>query len=119
MASDTADAAGALMADIDRTVVLDRLACLHVIDSRWPGATASTAARTSARALLGHPALQGLPAVLEVSGTDNHGPDRRELAAVRRLHAEGLRLYGVTRSRSPRPSPSPGGRGSGRSRRRS
>lgn len=38
------------------------------------------------------PRPQGLPAVLEVPGTDEHGPDARELRAVRRLHAEHLRL---------------------------
>ncbi len=36
--------------------------------------------------------LQGLPAVLEVPGTDNQGPDARELKRVRRLHAEGVTL---------------------------
>ena len=51
-----------------------------------------TIGKAAFRALLGHPRLQGLPAVLEVPGTDNHGPDAAELAAVRRLHAEGLAL---------------------------
>jgi len=51
-----------------------------------------TIGRAAFRALLGHPALQGLPAVLEVPGTDNQGPDARELRNVRRLHAEGMRL---------------------------
>ncbi|HEV3401166.1 MAG TPA: hypothetical protein VG078_05045, partial [Acidimicrobiales bacterium] len=57
--------------------------------------------RPAFRALLGHPRLQGLPAVLEVPGTDNQGPDRRELAALRRLHAEGRRL----RAKTARPAP--------------
>jgi len=139
MAFDTVDAADALMAHIDRTVGLERLACLHVNDSKVafgagvdrhenPGQGAIGEA--GFRALLGHPRLQGLPAVLEVPGTENRGPDAHQLAVVRRLHADGLALRspstaaparhaGTTRSRSPRPSPSPGGPGSARSRRRS
>ena len=35
---------------------------------------------------LSHPKLQGLPAFLEVPGTDKHGPDANELKKVRRLH---------------------------------
>ena len=125
MAFDTVAAAGALVEEIDRTVGLDRLACLHVNDSkvahgagldRHENVGQGTIGPAAFRALLGHPALQGLPAVLEVPGTENHGPDARELAAVRQLHAEGLRL---TRSTSPRRSRSRGDRGSARTRRRS
>jgi hypothetical protein len=35
---------------------------------------------------LGHPALQGLPAVLEVPGPDGHGPDAGEVTKLRELH---------------------------------
>lgn len=136
MAFDTVDAADALMAEIDRTVGTERLACLHVNDSkvafgagvdRHENPGQGTIGEAGFRALLGHPALQGLPAVLEVPGTDNGGPDAHQLAVVRRLHAEGLALRApapalrsaATRSRSPRPSPSPGGPGPARSRRRS
>lgn len=139
MAFDTVDAADTLVARLDRAIGLDRLACLHVNDSKVargagvdrhdnPGRGAIGEA--GFRSLLGHPALQGLPAVLEVPGTDNGGPDAHELAVVRRLHAEGLALrspltaapaphVAATRSRSPRPSPSPGDRGSARTRGRS
>ena len=125
MSFDTLEAADALIAEIDGTVGLDRLACLHLNDSkvargvgldRHENVGQGAIGPAAFRALLGHPALQGLPAVLEVPGTDNHGPDARELATVRQLHAEGLLL---TRSRSPRPSRSRGARGSGRTRRRS
>jgi deoxyribonuclease-4 len=128
MAFDTVDGADALLGDLDRTVGLERLALLHVNDSKValgagldrhenPGQGAIGEA--GFRALLGHPALQGLPVVLEVPGTDNGGPDAHQLAAVRRLHAEGLALRSAstaapaphrsaTRRRSPRPSPSAG-----------
>jgi hypothetical protein len=36
---------------------------------------------------LGHPRLQGLPAVLEVAGPDGHGPDATQVAATKKLHA--------------------------------
>jgi hypothetical protein len=35
---------------------------------------------------LGHPFLQGLPAVLEVPGPENHGPDEGEVRKLRELH---------------------------------
>ena len=139
MSFDTVDAADALVCEIDRTVGLDRLACLHVNDSkvvhgagvdRHDNPGRGHIGPAPFRALLGHPALQDLPAVLEVPGTDNGGPDAHELAVVRRLHAEGLALRSPStaapaphdspsRSTSPRPSRSRGGPGSVRSRRRS
>jgi deoxyribonuclease-4 len=101
MSFGTVAAADALVEGIGRTVGLDRLACLHVNDSKVPWGAGvdrhenvgrGTMGRAPFRALLGHPALQGLPAVLEVPGTDEQGPDARQLRAVRRLHREGLQL---------------------------
>lgn len=98
---DTVAAADDLVGEMERTVGLARLACLHVNDSKVGRGTGldrhenvgrGAIGRAGFRALLGHPRLQGLPAVLEVPGTDNQGPDARELKAVRRLHAEGLEL---------------------------
>ncbi|MFP5318767.1 MAG: deoxyribonuclease IV [Acidimicrobiia bacterium] len=86
---------------VDATVGLGRLACLHANDSKVPlGAGRDrhenpgegAIGEDGFRALLGHPDLQGLPAVLEVPGLDDKGPGARELATVRRLHAEGLAL---------------------------
>ena len=37
---------------------------------------------------LGHPKLQGLPALLEVPGTDGHGPDAAQMAKLRALYAK-------------------------------
>lgn len=99
----TVDEADALVEEIDRTFGVARLACLHVNDSkvrrgagldRHENVGRGAIGRPAFRALLGHPRLQGLPAVLEVPGTDDQGPDARELAAVRRLHADGVRLRG-------------------------
>jgi deoxyribonuclease-4 len=93
--------ADALVHHLDRTVGLARLACVHVNDSkvdrgagrdRHENVGRGTIGKAAFRALLGHPGLQGLPAVLEVPGTDDHGPDAAELAALRRLHAQGVRL---------------------------
>ncbi len=101
MSFDTPGEADELVDEIDRTVGLDRLACLHVNDSkvergagldRHQNVGRGAIGRPAFRSLLGHPRLQGLPAVLEVPGTDNHGPDARQLRAVRRLHADGLKL---------------------------
>ena len=36
---------------------------------------------------LGHPKLQGLPAVLEVPGTNGGGPDAEQVARLKELHA--------------------------------
>ena len=149
MAFGTVDAADAVVGELDRTVGLERLACLHVNDSkvahgagvdRHDNPGRGHMGPAPFRALLGHPALQGLPAVLEVPGTDNGGPDAHELAVIRRLHAEGLALraraapgtgrgspstaapaphVGASRSTSPRPSRSRGDRDSVRSQRRS
>jgi deoxyribonuclease-4 len=101
MSFDTVDAADDLVDRLDATVGLGRLACLHVNDSkvargagldRHENVGRGTIGRAGFRALLGHPRLQGLPAVLEVPGTDDQGPDRRELGRLRRLHAEGVKL---------------------------
>ena len=101
MSFETVDAADALVEEIDGTVGLERLACLHVNDSKVPKGAGldrhenpgqGTIGRAAFRALLGHPRIQDLPAVLEVPGTDNQGPDARQLRIVRRLHREGVKL---------------------------
>jgi hypothetical protein len=48
---------------------------------------------------LGHPDLQGLPAVLEVPGPDNHGPDADEIRKTKDLWKRGV---GSATRRSPR-----------------
>jgi deoxyribonuclease IV len=87
----------AALADLDRQIGLDRLRCLHVNDSMDPlGANrdrhASIGKGTMAKGLhtfLAHPAVQGLPAILETPGPDGHGPDALEIKRLKRLHKGG------------------------------
>jgi deoxyribonuclease-4 len=84
-----------VVADVDRLVGLERLRALHVNDSAAPlGSNRDRHANVlegvmgeGLGAFLAHPRLQGLPAVMEVPGPDDHGPDAAELAKVRDLHA--------------------------------
>ena len=116
VAFETPAAANRVVRRIQETVGLERLACLHVNDSkvelgagldRHENVGAGAIGEDGFRALLGHPRLQGLPAVLEVPGTDNQGPDAAQLATVRRLHAEGRRLRGGRRSGTRTGTPAP------------
>lgn len=85
--------------DFDAAVGIDRLRCLHLNDSMVPfGCNRDRHANLGEgeigedgfRRILGHPALQGLPAVLEVPGPEGRGADRDQMALARRLHEEGL-----------------------------
>lgn len=84
---------------LDAQVGLARLRCLHVNDSAVPFASSrdrhanlgeGTIGRRPLEALLGHPRLQGLPAILEVPGVDRHGPGASDIAEARSIHAAGL-----------------------------
>jgi deoxyribonuclease IV len=85
----------ALLEDIDARIGLDRLRALHVNDAQAPlGSNRDRHANILDGLLgeqlgvfLGHPSLQGLPAVMEVPGPDNHGPDAGEVKKLRELHA--------------------------------
>jgi deoxyribonuclease-4 len=84
-----------LLDEIDSTIGLDRVRALHVNDSKAP--LGSNRDRhdnilegvmgEKLGVFLGHPALQGLPAVLEVPGPDGHGPDAGEVTKLRELYA--------------------------------
>jgi deoxyribonuclease-4 len=94
----------ALLDEVDREIGLDRLRALHVNDS----ATALGSNRDrhanmeeglmgkKLSVFLGHPRLQGLPAVLEGAG---HPPSAEEVAKARKLHRAGVRA--ATRSAGP------------------
>ena len=81
--------------DVDGQIGLDRLRALHINDAQAPlGSNRDRHANIldglmgeQLGAFLGHPSLQGLPAVMEVPGPDNHGPDVKELKKVRELHS--------------------------------
>jgi deoxyribonuclease IV len=85
----------ALLDELDDRIGLDRLRALHVNDAQAPlGSNRDRHANIlegligeKLGVFLGHPKLQGLPAVLEVAGKDNHGPDEAEMAKLRELHA--------------------------------
>jgi deoxyribonuclease-4 len=80
---------------LDDAVGLDRLRCLHVNDSKAPlGSNRDRHENVlegllgeGLGAFLGHPKLQALPAILEVPGTDDRGPDANEIRKTRELHA--------------------------------
>jgi deoxyribonuclease IV len=85
----------ALLDDLDTRIGLDRLRALHVNDAQAPlGSNRDRHANIGEGLLgeklgvfVGHPKLQGLPAVLEVPGPENRGPDAGELQKLRELHA--------------------------------
>jgi deoxyribonuclease-4 len=89
-----------VLEDFDRIVGIERLRCLHLNDSKVPFACNrdrhenvgdGEIGEDGMRNLLGCPALQGLPVVLEVPG-DGDGPRAEDLARARALHAEALAL---------------------------
>jgi len=95
--TDVTDAAAldAVVRSLDDAVGLDRLRCLHVNDSKAPLGSNRDRHENILDGLMGeglgtflaHPAFQGLPAILEVSGPDNRGPDANEIRKTRELHA--------------------------------
>jgi deoxyribonuclease-4 len=83
-----------MLEDVDKRIGLDRLRALHINDAQAPpGSNRDRHANIldglmgeQLGVFLGHPSLQGLPAVMEVPGPDNHGPDASEMKKVRELH---------------------------------
>jgi len=83
-----------MLDDVDKRIGLERLRALHINDAQAPlGSNRDRHANIleglmgeQLGAFLGHPSLQGLPAVMEVPGPDNHGPDAGELKKVRELN---------------------------------
>ncbi len=84
----------ATLAEVDRGIGLDRLRALHVNDAKDElGSNRDRHANIGAGLLgdklgvfLGHPRLQGLPAILEVPGTNGRGPDADEVRKLRELY---------------------------------
>ncbi len=95
--SDVTDEAvlDAVLDELDREIGLDRLRALHVNDSKAPLGSNLDRHDNVGEGLmgerlgvfLGHPKLQGLPAVLEVPGPEGHGPDASQIAATKKLQA--------------------------------
>ena len=86
--------------EADRKVGLDRLRCLHVNDAAAPlGSCRDRHAnlgkgemgKQGLAAFLSEPRFDGLPATLETPGPNRKGPDRKEVAAAKRLRKAGLK----------------------------
>jgi len=89
--------------EFDRVVGLERLRCLHLNDSMVPFASNrdrhdnlgdGAIGADGMRRILGCPALQGLPVILEVPGIDGKGTDAENMRRARAYHREGLELRG-------------------------
>jgi deoxyribonuclease-4 len=89
------DAWAAELDALDKAIGLDRLRWLHVNDSVAPlGSNRDRHANVGEGeigeqlgAFLSHPAVQGLPAVLETAGRDGHHPGAEDIQDLRDLHA--------------------------------
>jgi deoxyribonuclease IV len=88
-----------VLEEFDRVVGVGKLRCLHVNDSmvgfgsnrdRHANLGDGEIGEEGFRHILGHPLLQGLPAILEVPGADGSGPDAEQVRRLRRLHEEAL-----------------------------
>jgi deoxyribonuclease-4 len=83
-----------LLGDLDARIGLDRVRALHINDAQ--AALGSNRDRheniltgemgEGLGVFLAHPAVQELPAVMEVPGPDGHGPDAGEVKKLRELH---------------------------------
>ncbi len=84
-----------LLEEVDGSIGLERLRALHVNDSKTPLGSNRDRHDNIGDGLMGeklgvfmgHPQLQGLPAILEVPGKDGHGPDADEVRKLKELHA--------------------------------
>jgi deoxyribonuclease-4 len=83
----------AVLDEVDATIGLDRLRALHVNDSKAPLGSNRDRHENVGDGLMGaklgvflrHPRLQGLPALLETPGADNHGPDAEQVRRTKTL----------------------------------
>ncbi len=84
-----------LLGELDGAIGLDRLRALHVNDSKTPlGSNRDRHDNIGEGVLgerlgvfLGHPLLQGLPALLETPGAEGNGPSAEDMATLKELHA--------------------------------
>jgi deoxyribonuclease-4 len=104
---------------LDKLIGLDRLRVLHVNDSKTP--LGSNRDRhdnigdgfmgNKLAVFVGHPNLQGLPALLEVPGADGHGPDLEQMTKLRRLYEKATKQSARTRGKKARRPVARGTRG--------
>jgi deoxyribonuclease-4 len=84
----------ATLDELDERIGLERLRGLHVNDAKAPLGSNRDRHDNVLDGLmgeklgvfLGHPKLQGLPAVLEVPGTNGKGPDAEQITRLKELH---------------------------------
>jgi deoxyribonuclease-4 len=84
-----------VLTQLDELIGLERLRALHANDSKAPLGSNRDRHDNIGEGLIGedlgvflaHPKLQGLPAFLEVPGTDGHGPDAQQVRKLKELHA--------------------------------
>jgi deoxyribonuclease-4 len=109
-----------LLVELDDRIGLGRLRCLHVNDSKTPLGSNRDRHDNIGDGLMGeklgmflaHPKLQGLPALLEVPGSDGHGPDAEQMTNLRELYARARkRGAGRTREKTARRPAARGTRG--------
>ena len=94
------------MAEVDERFGLRRLTCLHVNDAAVAlGSQRDRHAEVGKgmigkelAAILGHPAVQELAAVMETPGEDEQEPYARSIKALRRLHRAGVRRWATERA---------------------
>lgn len=87
--------------EFDAVVGIEKLRCLHLNDSltefgsnrdRHANLGDGLIGADGMRRILGHPAVQDLPVILEVPGMEGEGPDQENMDRARRFNAEGLAL---------------------------
>ena len=84
-----------LLDELESSIGFERLRALHVNDSKAPLGSNRDRHENIGDGLLGeklgvflgHPRLQGLPALLEVPGADGHGPNADEIRKAKEIHA--------------------------------
>jgi len=113
------DALDGVVKQLDALIGLDRLRVLHVNDSKTP--LGSNRDRhdnigdglmgNKLTVFLGHPKLQGLPALLEVPGADGHGPDLEQMMKLRKLYENATKQSARTRGKKARRPAARGTRG--------
>jgi deoxyribonuclease-4 len=99
-----------VLGEVDRSIGLDRLRVLHANDSKAPlGSNRDRHENigdgligNDLRVFLGHPKLQGLPALLEVPGKDGKGPDAEQVKKLKTLYARAKRSSGRRSGRTAR-----------------
>jgi len=95
-----------LFAEVDERFGLERLVCLHVNDAAVAlGSNRDRHAEVGKGvigkglgAILGHPAVQELAAIMETPGDDEDVPYARSMRALRRIHRAGVRARPAERA---------------------